>query len=106
MVKRSWEICLLLIALLMLIFDSSAHNELRRRVAYVDREICSFLPDTVTARREGLRAQTIQEARGAKNRLNRDPGQVQRVRAIAARLTSGRSLSSEMMRRLALGKPM
>ena len=53
----------------------------------VDREQMMLVSSAeVNRSAEKAYAQTIQEAR-AKNRLNRDPGQVQRVRAIAARLT-------------------
>jgi predicted Zn-dependent protease len=52
----------------------------------VDREQMMLVSSAeVNRSAEKAYAQTIQEAR-AKNRLNRDPGQVQRVRSIAGRL--------------------
>lgn len=78
----------LLIALSMLVLNGCAPTRTTSAGAVgVDREQMMLVSSAeVNRSAEKAYAQTIQEAR-AKNRLNRDPGQVQRVRAIAARLT-------------------
>ena len=78
---------LLLIALSMLALNGCAPTRTTSGGAVgVDREQMMLVSSAeVNSSAEKAYAQTIQDAR-AKNRLNRDPGQVQRVRAIAGRL--------------------